>query len=90
MANTVQGHTAPSSNPAARQFIFSDLLAALAAAMMAACEPRKARPPCNLAALQRNNSRDGKGSNACRSTSSCAHNMGSCRMRLEQVKHVGC
>lgn len=54
MTNTVQGHTAPSSRPAARQLSFSDLPAALAAAIMAAWEPRKARPPCSLAALNTN------------------------------------
>jgi hypothetical protein len=30
----------------------------LAAAIMAACEPRKARPPCSLAALQMHNTWD--------------------------------
>lgn len=55
MANTVQGHTTPSTSPAARQPCFSALLAALAAAIMAACDPRNASPPCSLAALQSHN-----------------------------------
>jgi hypothetical protein len=58
MTNTVQGHTAPSSSPAALQLNFSDLSAALAAAIMAACEPRNAKPPWSLAALQKHRTWD--------------------------------
>lgn len=59
--NTVHGHTAPSSRAEARQLSLSALLLALAAATMAACEPRKARPPCSFAALYSKRQHRGKG-----------------------------
>jgi hypothetical protein len=56
----VKGHTAPSSPLDSDHSSLLSLSADLAAAIMAAWEPRKARPPCSRAALQHEQARAGE------------------------------